>query len=606
MRLRINSPAMSRAPALPFPQALFARAKKARRVQKAEEPPLPMARPERLPPAVKLVLAGAAVVLLFFALRLQNPQPWSYDEYYHLGLAREMLTSGLRIPSFHWTPFSITYDHFADGEPLFHLLLLPFARLPLQTAGMLGVLLGQIFLVGSFAAALWIVRAPRPWWLVLALGGLGTLFAQRMEMCRPHVWLIGFTMLVAALLVERRWKALFVVCALFALTHAGAWIAVPLAILWSLCGLIVPGEPRESGERRIPWRPVAVAAGGWLLGQLLNPDLPENFRLFAITNFVIPFQATAAGNAALRSQLGTELSPPGLDLLLEQWPAFIAPVLVAVALLSRPRLRDRATLTVGLTSLAFLLAGSFAIRRFFELGAPLALLALALVAREWRRKGLPSPLPGWGRLAAGTAMALGILWTFLGLRAHGVQDASAPIGMAAWLGRHGAAGRARLHRPVGGLGPPVLFRAAAPVAGGPGPDRLLPQGPPALRGLRERRLRAGPRSGPHDPRAVRGAVGDDPPGSLSPTPEPDRPHARGRGPLRRRELPGGGHGSRQAPRLALLGLRHEFPLRELGGRGRSPRGSRCRPGFQFFFVSNAIMLIFIEHSCLQRAICNSW
>jgi hypothetical protein len=436
---------MAQASARPFPPVRFARAKKARRAQKAE-PPAPAdaavaaARPGRIPPLVKLVLAAASVVLLFFSQRLLNPQPWSYDEYYHLGLAREMLSSGLRIASFRWTPFSITYDHFADGEPLFHLLLMPFARLPLQTAALLGVLLGQIFLVGSFAAALWIVRAPKPWWLLLPLGGLGTLFAERMEMCRPHVWLIGFTVLVAALLAAQRWKALFAACALFALAHAAAWIAIPLALLWSLCGLATRTEEGDFGGRRVPWQPVALAAGGWLLGQLLNPDVPENFRLFAITNFVIPFQATAAGNAALHSQLGTELSPPGLDLLLEQWPAFVVALLVLAALLFQPRLRSRATLTVGLTALAFLAAGSFAIRRFLELGAPLGLLALSLVARDWRDRRLPSPLPGWERLAAAAALAVALLWTFLGLRSHGIQDASAPLGMAAWLGEHGAPG----------------------------------------------------------------------------------------------------------------------------------------------------------------------
>ncbi|HEY4591170.1 MAG TPA: hypothetical protein VIJ61_02105, partial [Thermoanaerobaculia bacterium] len=356
-----------------LPQARFARAsKKARRAPQAQA--VPEADPERIPPLAKLLLACAAVVAAYAWVRIAYPLPWSYDEYYHLGLAREMLTSGPRITSFRWTPFSFTYDHFADAEPLFHLLLLPFARLPLETAGMLGALLGQVFLVGSFAAALWIARAPRPWWIVLGLAAIGTLFAQRMEMCRPHVWLIGFAVLVAALLVERRWKALLAVCVLFALTHAAAWIAIPLALLWSLSGLALPAQP---GERRVPWQPVAAAAGGWLLGLLLNPDVPENFRLLAITNFVIPFQATGAGSELLHSQLGTELSPPGAAILMAQWPAFLVAALVAYALLARPHLRSRATLTVGLTSLAFLLAGSFAIRRFLELGAPLALFALA-------------------------------------------------------------------------------------------------------------------------------------------------------------------------------------------------------------------------------------
>jgi hypothetical protein len=417
---------------------LFARAKRARRSQKAEPLPAAVARHERVPPIAKLLLASAVVLTLFAWIRISAPEPWSYDEYYHLGLAREM-RSGIRIESFRWTPFSLLYDRFVDSAPLFHLLLLPIANLPLETAGFLGVLFGQVFLVASFAWALWSLRVPRPWWFVLALPALGTLFAQRLEMVRPHVWLIGFSALVAALLVERRWKALFVVCALFGLTHTGGWIAIPMAVLWSLSGLAASGEP---DGRRIPWQPIAAAAGGWLLGQLVHPEVPANFRLFAIANFAVPFQATTAGDAALRSQLGTELSPPGLDLLKEQWPAFIAPLCVLASLLFQPRLRSRATLTVGITSLAFLAAGSLVIRRFFELGAPLALLALALVLRERRDRGLPPPplLADWGRMLAATTIALGTLWTVAALRTYGYGHGSPPREMARWLGEHGAAG----------------------------------------------------------------------------------------------------------------------------------------------------------------------
>jgi len=391
---------------------------------------------ERIPPIAKLLLACAAVIALFAWMRISAPEPWSYDEYYHLGLAREM-RSGIRIESFRWTPFSILYDRFADKEPLFHLLLLPLAGLRLESAGMLGCLLGQVFLVGSFAWAFWRLRVPRPWWFVLALPALGTLFLQRLEMVRPHVWLIGFSALTVALLVERRWRALFVVCALFGLAHTGGWISIPLAVLWSLSGIAVSEQPEG---RRIPWQPIAAVAGGWLLGQLVHPEVPANFRLFFIQNFVIPFQATAAGNAVLRSQIGTELSPPDPAILQQQWPAFVAPVLVLAALLWQRPLRSRATLTVGLTSLAFLAAGSLAIRRFFELGAPLALLALALVLRERRDRGLPPLLPNWGRLLAAAGIALGALWTVAALRTYGYGHVSAPREMARWLGEHGAAG----------------------------------------------------------------------------------------------------------------------------------------------------------------------
>jgi hypothetical protein len=418
----------------------MARAKKERRLQRVEERSpraVAPAEKERIPPLIKLLLACFAVVLLFAWIRISAPMPWSFDEYYHIGLAREMRTNP-RIESFRWTPFSLLFDRFADSAPLFHLLLMPVAGLPLETATFLGALFGQLFLVGAFAWALWSLRVPRPLWFVLALPALGTLAINRVEMCRPQVWLIGFTVLVIALLVQRRWKALAVACALFGLTHTAGWIAIPLAILWSASGWLVQEEAEQG--RRVPWQPIAAAAGGWLLGQLVHPEVPANFQLFAISNFVIPFQATAAGNAALRTQLGTELSPPGFDLWLEQWPAWIPPALVAFSLLFHSRLRSRATLTAGGVALAFVLAGSLFARRFLELGTPLALLALALVLRERRDRGLPPLLPGWGRIAAGAGILLGTLWTLSALGKYDVGKVSPPRDMARWLGEHGKPG----------------------------------------------------------------------------------------------------------------------------------------------------------------------
>lgn len=408
----------------------------ARRAEKrTPAAPSPLARFD-IPPLAKLLLAVAAVIALFAWIRLSAPFPWSYDEYYHLGLSREM-RSGVRIESFRWTPFSMLYERFVDGAPLFHLLLLPIAGLPLETAGFLGVLMGQIFLVGSFAASLWMLRAPRPWWFVLALPALGTLFVYRLEMCRPQIWLIGFSVLVLALLVSRRWKALFVASALFGLAHTGGWIVIAFAAVWVALGFVWRNGHEEA---RFPWQPLAAAAGGWLAGQLVHPEVPANFRLFVISNFVIPFQATGAGDAALQSQLGTEISRPELPILLHQWPAFIPPLILVLSLLAQPRLRTRATLTVGIFALAFLLAGSLFARRFFELGAPLALFGLALVLRERRDKGLPPLMPRWGRVLAGALIVVGAFWTVTVVRLLGFGLASPPQAMAQWLGEKGKPG----------------------------------------------------------------------------------------------------------------------------------------------------------------------
>ena len=337
----------------------------------------------RLPPPVALALAAAAVLGLLAWIRLSTPLPWSYDEYYHLALAREML-SGARLETFPWAPFSILHDRFVDGAPLFHLLLVPLAGLSVERGARLGAVLGQAFVVASFAWALRALRVPRPWWFLLALPALGTLFLQRLEMCRPHVWLVGFSALVLALLVERRWWGLFVASALFGLTHVGGWIAVPMAAVWALAGPLARGErgARERDPRgkksgaaggwlgRVGWQGVAAAACGWLLGQLLHPQAPDNFALLWMSSVVIPFQAAAGGDEALRSQLGRELAPPGLDLLLRQWPAFVAPLLVLAQLVREPRLRTRATLAAGAVALAFLGVGCLLARRFLSSARP--------------------------------------------------------------------------------------------------------------------------------------------------------------------------------------------------------------------------------------------
>jgi hypothetical protein len=391
-----------------------------------------------LSPAAQLALASGLVVLFLFWLRWRDPAPRDYDEYYHLALAREMW-SGLRIREFWWTPFSTMYDRFVDGAPLFHILLMPFARLPLERAALLGTLLGQLFAVGSFAWVLHSMRVPRPWLFVLAFPAVGTVLLQRLEMCRPHVWLIGFALLVFPLLAARRWKTLALVCALFGLTHTGGWIAIAIAAAWTVLGALLPDERRE-GEPRFAWQPIAATAGGWLLGQLVHPEVPANFRLLFVSNFVIPFQATSTANTALRRELGTELAPPSARILFEQWPAFVVAGLVVAALALQPRLRRRGTLTVALFAVAFLLVGAVLMRRFLELGAPLALIALALAARDWRDEDLPRPLPGWGGTLAGVGLLAATLSTTAANSRYDIGKWSPPRKMAVWLGNQGARG----------------------------------------------------------------------------------------------------------------------------------------------------------------------
>ena len=101
---------------------------KRRRRPPGEAPRVPESRstPGRtLPSWVGIAAAAAAVIVFFTLLRAAAPNPWDYDEYFHLGMAREF--AGGVPESLRWTPFSLAYEHFADKELLFHVLLMPLS-----------------------------------------------------------------------------------------------------------------------------------------------------------------------------------------------------------------------------------------------------------------------------------------------------------------------------------------------------------------------------------------------------------------------------------------------------------------------------------------------
>jgi hypothetical protein len=333
---------------------------------------------------------------------------------------------------------------------------MPFAHLPLATAGLLGTLLGQVFVVASFAWALVRLRVSRPHRFVWGLALLGPLFAYRFAMCRPHAWMIAFALLFLALLLglARPW-ALALAAALFGLAHTGGWIAMPFAALWGAAGRLESAA--EPDDRRMVFGPLLWTAAGWLAGQLAHPNFPQNFRLAYLQNLVVPFQSTGAGNAALAAVTGAELTPLGLGPLALQWTAFLAPAAAWVLLVREPRLRTRATVTAALLAAGFLALGAILFQRLFEIGAPLGLLAFALTLAERERQGRPPLLRGWGALAAAAAVLAGGLWSFAVLQSQG-YGVSQPLEMARWLAANGRPGE-RVFTAQWGDSAPLFYAA---------------------------------------------------------------------------------------------------------------------------------------------------
>jgi hypothetical protein len=390
----------------------------------------------------RLALAGLLVLAFYGLLRIGVDEPWGYDDYYHLGVARE-LWHHFPLRAFPWTPFSVLAERFADKEPLFHLLLMPFAGLPLGAATLIGTLLGEAFLVLSAAWFLRSQKIPHAAFWLLCLAGLGPFFVLRIEQVRPHVWALGFCVLVLGLLFLRaRPWVLAIACALFGLIHTTGWLAVVFALVWSLAGRFAPAAGDE--DRRFRPVPVLAAAGGWFAGQLVHPNLPNNFWLLWAQNVTVPLASAGASSHSLREAIGIELQPSSPGFLLEQWPLFIPPVIALAYLARRPQARTRAALTLTALNVAFLLAGALLLRRLIEIGAVLGVMALALIAAERSRRGERPPRAG-RKLLAALALALAVAWSFVNVRDLGRGDLRPlggirPLGTARFLGENGRSG----------------------------------------------------------------------------------------------------------------------------------------------------------------------
>ena len=188
-----------------------------------------------------------------------------------------------------------------------------------------------------------------------------------------------------------------------------------------------------------------AAAGGWLFGQLVHPNLPHNFWLLWTQNVVVPLASLGAETRSLREALGMELLQPSLPFLLEQWPLFVAPALAVALLVRRPAARTPAAVTLSALAAGFLLAGAFLLRRLLENGAVLGILALAVIVAEMARRGERPLLARQGRAAAALALILGAAWSVWGVRDFGRGDLrplgnARPLAMASFLGENGRPG----------------------------------------------------------------------------------------------------------------------------------------------------------------------
>lgn len=350
-------------------------------------------RVEEASSAAVRVLLLAGLVAYAFALQFAAPQLGSVDGYFHIRYAALLGEAGWREfpPPFTALPLTLLGpDRYYDHHMLFHVGLVPFTRYDLVLGAKTAAAIGAAAAFASpYLFLLWHRVRRAEWWTVFLLA-LTPGFLDRMEMPRAQSWAVVILVGALALLRARRDAWLLPLAWLFTWTYNAFPAIVALAVCASLAEWLL--------HREIALRPVAFAAGGVMLGLVVNPYFPSDLT------FIAHHYASKLDPAAVPA--GIEWKPlPLLDWL--GWGGLAALLTGAAALLYRQRERlDAGRLTAALAAGLFL---SMAWRwsRFLEYLVPFLAIALALsthdsVADRVHRLSAP----GRRALAAGLALWL--------------------------------------------------------------------------------------------------------------------------------------------------------------------------------------------------------
>ncbi len=405
-----------------------------------------MKRP-RLLPSLFFLYAAA----LFGGTAILQAGLFERDGYFHARIAHMLLDRGLSR-TFPWTQLSTWRLQFCDKEFLYHLGMMPFARM--GSDPILGARIYASLLSLAVLGALYLLlRAQRVRWplfftaLPLATGGL---FIARLGMVRSHVLSMLLLTVGIHFLLRRNWKVLLELGFLYAWCYTMPFVLVMTAVPF------VIGYWAAGGGLDL-WSPAAAGLGS-VLGLVFHPYSPLTLETFL--TYIQVFRIGMQGMARSGLELGNELYPYPLSVFFDIYPLILllVPLVVAVAAFLALRRRKAAPETWGLvTAMLFWFGMTLASPRFVEYSVLLLAVATAFVARDaWPE--LEPLFAAHRNFERGSAwLALGLLLGFhlrsLGFTlvpfgfttfyVHYQSEAAPPRffkGAAAWMGEHLAPG----------------------------------------------------------------------------------------------------------------------------------------------------------------------
>ncbi|MDP2876894.1 MAG: hypothetical protein Q8O00_11970, partial [Holophaga sp.] len=405
-----------------------------------------MTRPKCLPSLFFLYAAA-----LFGGTAILQAGLFERDGYFHARLAHMLLERGIS-QSFPWTQLSTWQLQFCDKEFLYHLGMMPFARIgsdPILGARVFATLLsvavlGALYLMLSAHKVRWALFFTA---LPLAAGGL---FIARLGMIRSHVLSMLLLMVGLHFLLNRRWKALLGLGFLYAWCYTMPFVLVMTAVPFALGYWAARGG--------LDWKSSAAAGMGSVLGLALHPYSPLTLETFL--TYVQVFRLGLQGSAKSGLELGNELYPYPLAVFFDIYPLvlILVPLVVIAAAYLALRRRVVTPETWGLVAaMLFWFGLTLATPRFVEYSVLLMAVAAAFVVRDgWPE--LEALISNRKQLRRGLALvalclllgfhlrSLGLTlipFGFTGFYTHYQSKAAPPrffTGASAWMKEHLAPG----------------------------------------------------------------------------------------------------------------------------------------------------------------------
>lgn len=369
--------------------------------------------------ATLLTLGALIVGAVFWYLQFSTASVCcgDYDAYYHFRWSRMLwdgLVSGSFPPSFDALPLTtLNPKDYVDHHFLFHVLQIPFTFFSdFQTGAKLGT---WLFACLAVLSCYWLMlrnRLSYPLVWLVALVGSSAPFLYRMNMGKAMS--VSIVLLVAGifLLFERRYRWLFPLSFVFALTYDMFALLVVATLLWSAVILW--------SERRVEWKPVLFVGVGSLLGFVINPYFPHNFQLL-YEHLLIKVTAKD-----FSTQVGSEWYPYSTWEFLSNCGVALAAMVAGYLAFrnSGDRARQRALLLLLFST--FLMLVNMRWRRFAEYFPPFAVLFAAFAvepliraardrytAREPREEVEPSPEAGDVRARAPMSVENARAWEMI-------------------------------------------------------------------------------------------------------------------------------------------------------------------------------------------------